>query len=264
MCDQRTVHGSDASTGLDSGSAARPVDVERILLELFKDADVACSIADISFIERIVSDIKYVAYGIQTTGSLLIQYYNERSDYVQFDALRLMYNPLIGEHSNQARQHLTDRLYFLTEVPKGRTLVCLRYLENKLMSFFSEAERALCSSDDALLKSLIDNVNSVADKIASLARPRRQVYDHEGKSKEPDTPKRRFEPLIIDRVNLVIKLLGKRRSHLANFGDLDVKLFKIRQDLYVMFDDTNTACQHNDADQIKKNISDLETLTDQV
>ena len=132
------------------------------------------------------------------------------------------------------------------------------------MSLVSEAERALCSNDDASLAGLIDNVNSVADEIVSLAQPLRQTYDHEGKSKEADALKRRLESLISDRVDLVIDFLEERRSRSANSDNLDVKLYKIRQELYVMFDDANSACQHNDAEQIKKIISDIESLTDQV
>ena len=68
------MQGSDASTGLDSSSAARLADLECILLELFKDSGVACSSADISSIERIISEIKSVAHGILTTGRPLIQF----------------------------------------------------------------------------------------------------------------------------------------------------------------------------------------------
>ena len=119
---------------------------------------------------------------MSTTGRPLVHFHIERSDHAQVDALRLRYNPLIGEHSNRARQRLTDRLYFLTRVPEGRTLARLRFLENVLLSIVSEAEMALCSNDEAFLADLIDNVNSVADEIVSLAQPLRQTYDHEGKS----------------------------------------------------------------------------------
>ena len=154
-----------------------------------------------------------------------------------------------------------DRLYFLTEVPEGRTLVRLRTLEYELLSFVSEAERALCSNDDAILAGLIDNVNSVADEIVSLAQPLRQTYDHEGKSKEEDAVKRRLGPLIVDCVNLVINRLEERRSHLAISGDPDAKLYEIGQDLYVMYDDANLACQNNDAEQSKKKILPIPNLS---
>ena len=88
----------------------------------------------------------------------------------------------------------------------------------------------------------------------SLARHLKQTYDHEGKSKEADALKRRLDPLTVDRVNLVINRseAEERRSHLANSGDPDVKLYDIRQDLYVMYDDANLASQNKDAEQIKK------------
>ena len=189
---------------LESNRAARLVDLERTLLNLFKETDDACSGADVPLIERLIADIKTVASDISITGRTSIQSCLERSDYIQVDALRLRYNPLIGEHSNQVQQRLTDRLYFLTGVPEGRTLIRLKFLENKLLSFISEAEEALCSNDDAFLAGLIDKVNSVADEIVSLAQPLRQTYDHEGKSKEADALKRMLHPLIRDRVDLVI------------------------------------------------------------
>ena len=79
----------------------------------------------------------------------------------------------------------------------------------------------------------------------------KQTYDHEGKSKEAGALKRTLDHLIADRVNLVINRLEERRSHLANSSDPDVELYEIRQDLYVMYDDVNLACQNNDAEQIK-------------
>ena len=60
----------------------------------------------------------------------------------------------------------------------------LRSLEYDLLSFISEAEWSLLSNDDAFLAGLIDNDNSVADEIVSLAQPLAQTYDHEGNSKE--------------------------------------------------------------------------------
>ena len=137
---------------------------------------------------------------------------------------------MISKYSNRAQQHLTDRLYFLTWIAEGRTLIRLRFPEKKLLSLISETEKALCSNDDAFPAGLIDNVNSVADEIGYLSQPLRQTYNDEGKSKEADTLKRRLEPLIRDSVNLVKNRSEERRSHLANSGDLDVKLYKIRQD----------------------------------
>ena len=64
-----------------------------------------------------------------------------------------------------------DRLYFLIKVPEGRTLIRLRFLENKLLYLVSEAQRALCCNDDASLARLIDDVNLLADEIVSLAQP---------------------------------------------------------------------------------------------
>ena len=87
----------------------------------------------------------------------------------------------------------------------------------------------------------------------SLARRLRQTYDHKGNFKEADALKRRLEPLIKDLVDLVINRFEEKRSHLANCGDPDVKLYKIRQDLYVLYDDANLVCLNNDAEQIKKN-----------
>ena len=171
---------------------------------------------------------------------------------------------MVTERADQARQRLTDRLYFLTKVPEGKTLVRVRTLEHELLSFISEAGRALCSNDDGFLADLIDNVNSAADEIVSLARPLRQTYDLEGKSKEADDLKRRFDLLTVDRVNLVLNRSKERRLHLANSADLEVKLYMMGQDLCVMFDDANLASQNNDAEQIKKVISDIESLTDQV
>ena len=88
----------------------------------------------------------------------------------------------------------------------------LRSLEFDLSSLFSQAERALCSKDDAFLAGLIDNVNSVADEIVSLARPLRQTYENEGKLNEAHALKRRLDPPTVDRVNFIIKRLGERRS----------------------------------------------------
>ena len=173
MCDHLTAHSSDANTGLNSNRAARLADLERTLLNLFKETDDACSGADMRFIKRIIADIRTVASDISPTGRPLIQFYSEQSDYVQVNALRLRYNHLICEHSNQAQQRLTNRLYFLTVVPEGRTLVRFRVLENKMLSLISEAERGLCSNDEAFQAGLIDNVNSVADEIVSLAQPLR-------------------------------------------------------------------------------------------
>ena len=65
-------------------------------------------------------------------------------------------------------------------------------------------------------------------------------------------------------MDLVITRLEERRSHLANSGDPDVKLYEIRQNLYAMYDDVNLTCQNNDTEQIKKFVSDLESLTDQM
>ena len=154
-------------------------------------------------IEGLVADIYSVASDILKTGRPLFQYYKEQSNYVQIDALRLRYNPLITEHSDQARQRLTDRFYFLNEVPERRKLVKLRFIEYDLLSFISEAEKALCSNDDPFLACLIGNVNSVADEIVSLARPLAQIYEHKSKFKQADDLKRKFDHLTVDRVNRV-------------------------------------------------------------
>ena len=53
-------------------------------------------------------------------------------------------------------------------------------------------------------------------------------------------------------MDLVINRLEERRLHLSDSADFEVKLYKIGQDLCVMYDDTNLACQNNDAEQNKK------------
>ena len=112
---------SDACMGLESNRAARLADLERTLINLLRETDDACSSAKLPLIEGLIANIQSIASDISTTGRPLIQYYNEKSDYAQVDALRLRYNPLTGDRANQARQRPTDRLYFLTEVPEGRT-----------------------------------------------------------------------------------------------------------------------------------------------
>ena len=202
-----TAHSSDANLILESNRAAQLADLDRELLKLFRETDDACSRANISVFEGLIAAIQSVSSDISKTGCPLIQYYNKQSDYVQVDALRLRYDHLTDERANQARQRLTDRLYFLNEVPEGNTLVRLRTHEYDLLSFVSEAEKALCSNDDAFLSGLIDDIKSVTNESVSLARPLRQMYDQEGKFKETDSLKRKFDPLTVDRVNLVINRL---------------------------------------------------------
>ena len=105
-----TAHSSDSNMGLGSNGTTQLANLERKLLNLFREIDDACSSDNIPLIESVASDIL-------TTGRPLIQYYYEQNDYEQVDTLRLRYNPLITEHSDQAQQRLADRLYFLTEVP---------------------------------------------------------------------------------------------------------------------------------------------------
>ena len=101
MCDRLTTHSSDANTGLESNRSARLADLKRTLLNFFKETDNACSGVDIPLIERIIADIKTVGSDISTTDRPLIHSCIERIYYIQVDALRLRYNPLIGDHSNQ-------------------------------------------------------------------------------------------------------------------------------------------------------------------
>ena len=108
------AHCSDANMGLESNRAARLVDLERTLLNLFRETVDAGSSTDIPLSERLIADIQSVSSDISTTGSPQVQLYIERSDHAQANALRLRHIPLIDEHSNRARQRLTDRLHFLT------------------------------------------------------------------------------------------------------------------------------------------------------
>ena len=103
-----------ANMGLESNRAARLVDLERTLLNLFRETVDAGSSTDIPLSERLIADIQSVSSDISTTGSPQVQLYIERSDHAQANALRLRHIPLIDEHSNRARQRLTDRLHFLT------------------------------------------------------------------------------------------------------------------------------------------------------
>ena len=57
----------------------------------------------------------------------------------------------------------------------------------------------------------------------SLAQPLSLTCENEGKLNEAYALKRRLDPLTVDRVNLIIKRLGERRSQLANTGSPDVK-----------------------------------------
>ena len=101
-----TAHSSDANMGLESDRTARLSDLERSLLNLYRETGDACSSANIPLIEGLIADIQSVASGLLTTGCTLIQYYKDQSDYVQVDALRLRYNPLITERADQALKGL--------------------------------------------------------------------------------------------------------------------------------------------------------------
>ena len=92
--------------GLASDRAAQLADLKRKLLHFFRGTDDACSSDNIPLIEGLIADIQSVASGLLTTGCTLIQYYKDQSDYVQVDALRLRYNPLITERADQALKGL--------------------------------------------------------------------------------------------------------------------------------------------------------------
>ena len=138
-----TAHSSDANMAPDSNIEAQLADLERKLLNLFRETDDASSSDNKLLIEGLISDIQSVAFEILTTGRPLIQYYYEQNNYEQIEAHRLRYNPLITERADQAQQRLTDRLHFLTEAPEGKMLVKLRSLKFDLLSFISQAEVAL-------------------------------------------------------------------------------------------------------------------------